>query len=311
MKISVQCPFCGTIDPENFSISDKITYAYHCKCKERCDIVIENPLFDILFEIGIYSLKNGFYRDAISTMNTALERFFEFCSKLLFLYDDGGFNILQSKHLNFNLPFESEDQQNAILKISDDNFKDKMNKIENFWKPVKSSSERQYGVFLAAYLAVFKESLDNIHDKKMTEGKKEKFVERRNRIVHQGAFSSYEEAVEFGNVVQNFIKLTLNKIEDIIDKSDFSLYLNELCSIESLDLTKNADPVKCATHRLKSYLNIFGNNETMFDDWLKFTSDPIETEVVGGVNIVPYSGYVHFKHMFTALYEIDEGSYYE
>jgi hypothetical protein len=96
----------GFIVPASCDAGHQVTYA------------IQDPPFDLLFELAALALVDGYYREAIAGAHTALERFFEFYVHVA-LHERG---------------------------VGGDHY-------ESYWKVVQNHSERQLGAFLATYLA--------------------------------------------------------------------------------------------------------------------------------------------------------------
>lgn len=128
-----------------------------CNRKHRTAIIIQETKFEILSEMGVKAIVEGSYRDAVSSFATSLERLHEFF-------------------------FEAVCRKNGISP-------------ETFgatWKPMASTSERQLGAFLAAFV------LDTREAPKLLPQKQ---VEFRNSVIHKGRFPTREETVRFGTAM--------------------------------------------------------------------------------------------------------------
>jgi len=92
---------------------------YFVKCPKGHDsyVVLQEQKFELLFAIGACALLDGYYREAVTSFTSSLERFHEFYVWAALL-------------------------QNGY-KDSD---------IEAFWKPLSRQSERQLGAYLALYM---------------------------------------------------------------------------------------------------------------------------------------------------------------
>ena len=82
--------------------------------------ILQEQKFELLFDIGAYAIVDGYYREAVSSFTSSLERFYEFVIK----------SILLDAQMSENL-------------------------IKETWNSVSSQSERQFGAFLFLYLNNF------------------------------------------------------------------------------------------------------------------------------------------------------------
>jgi len=97
-------------------------YKVICHKGHNSTVIIDNIDFEILFEYGINAIADGYFREAVSSMTSAMERYFEFFIKV----------ILRSSKITFTT-------------------------IDEIWKIISSQSERQLGAYLALYCQTFKE----------------------------------------------------------------------------------------------------------------------------------------------------------
>lgn len=96
-------------------------------------LVLQNLQHELLFESGVMALLSGFHLQAVSSIATALERFFEFAIRVFLIHTEAS-------------PAN----------------------VDTAWKMIAASSERQYGAFLLLYLATMKKSYDR-ENRKMVE----------------------------------------------------------------------------------------------------------------------------------------------
>lgn len=82
-------------------------------------VVLQEDRFQLLFQIGIHALVDGYPREAVADFTAALERFYEFYYRFFCRV--------------FNIKRDAQDQT---------------------WAHVAQQSERQLGLFLASYLAL-------------------------------------------------------------------------------------------------------------------------------------------------------------
>lgn len=97
-------------------------YPITCNKGHKGNVVLNNMKFELLFDLGINAIIDGYYRDAVSSTTSALERYFEFFIKVIW-------SVKGCK-------------EELITKI---------------WKKMSNQSERQLG----AYIALFTENFTN------------------------------------------------------------------------------------------------------------------------------------------------------
>lgn len=100
--------------------TDSGYYSFTCQNGHQNFVMLQEQDFEILFQIGANAILDGYYREAISSFTSSLERFYEFCVRVL------------------------------CLKHGVDN-----EKLEQCRKFYKNSSDRQISSFLFLYLAEF------------------------------------------------------------------------------------------------------------------------------------------------------------
>lgn len=113
--------FDGTSIPTPFEqVNNDGIYEVHCSKGHKSITIIDNINFEILFEYGLNAIVDGYYREAVSSLTSAMERYFEFFIK----------TILRTSVTEFKL-------------------------IDKVWKKVSSQSERQLGAYLMLYFQTF------------------------------------------------------------------------------------------------------------------------------------------------------------
>ncbi len=124
--IPIICPRCL---PDDFHSDNSIAalefrddgrYVVTCPNGHKSVMILQQQKFEVLFEIGGYAIIDGYYREAVSSFTSSLERFYEFVMMAILL-DKG---------------------------ISPDTFK-------QTWKLIERQSPRQLGAFIFIYLAEF------------------------------------------------------------------------------------------------------------------------------------------------------------
>jgi hypothetical protein len=114
------CPYCSPPCDELvvLDITNDDLYTIRCSKGHTHEIWLQNRKFEILFEAGAVALVKGYYMESVAAMHTSLERFHEFCVRV----------ILHKHGVDFK------------------------NIGETWKKNVKKSSERQLGAFVFLYL---------------------------------------------------------------------------------------------------------------------------------------------------------------
>jgi hypothetical protein len=100
------------------------TGIYEVKCSNghKSKTIIDNIDFEILFEYGINAIADGYYREAVSSITSSMERYFEFFIKV----------TLRASKIEFTT-------------------------IDKVWKNISSQSERQLGAYIMLYTQTFGE----------------------------------------------------------------------------------------------------------------------------------------------------------
>ncbi len=73
--------------------------------------------------------------------------------------------------------------------------------VEDGWKKISKQSERQLGAFIFLYISEFGQKPNTL---------KEKQINLRNKVIHQGYFPAKDECILYGNDVLNFIRDGIN-----------------------------------------------------------------------------------------------------
>jgi hypothetical protein len=119
MKIDVRCFKCTELN--KVELNEEFKFKYVCSsCGEEEESQLSLEKYQVLFDLGIICLKNGYYKEAVADFAAALERCFEYSIRVI---------------LNKN-------------KIDND-------RIDTLWKEIRNQSERQFGAFVALYMREF------------------------------------------------------------------------------------------------------------------------------------------------------------
>lgn len=133
------CVECGLGEEERDSyfqdveIEDNGVYKFTCMYGHERITLLQKHKFQMLFDLGIMALIDGYTREAVSSFSSAIERFYEFCIEVL----------LEKNQI---------DHQDYL----------------KTWKFVASQSERQIGAFYFLYLNEFNKAPEKIKDNWVT-----------------------------------------------------------------------------------------------------------------------------------------------
>lgn len=118
---------------EMHAINDSGRYLITCKNNHTSLTILQQEKFQILFAIGCYAINDGYYREAVSSFTSALERFYEFFIKAICI----------SKNIDYEI-------------------------IQKTWKNVSNQSERQLGAFIFLHLFVTEDKAKILDDKNVS-----------------------------------------------------------------------------------------------------------------------------------------------
>lgn len=189
MRLPISCMECFRVDghPSDVAISVELRadglYKVACPRGHVTVTAIQEQKFEVLFDLGSMALLDGYAREAVSNFAASLERFFEYYVLVVSL-----------KH---GIAYEH------FIKA---------------WNPISRLSERQFGAFLFAYLVENKRPLEPlIYDAKpqlagRSRGDTLTLSAFRNDVIHNGYIPSTEEAIEYGNLVYQFIRRLIGEL---------------------------------------------------------------------------------------------------
>ena len=134
MIVRLFCPKCAFDASKNLQsridievpvpvsqLADDGIYEVKCGKGHVSNVILDNVKFELLFEIGLNALADGYTREAVSSFTSALERFYEFYWRVAMRHMD--------------VP---------------------MIDINEAWKPLSKMSERQLGAFVSVSLLLAK-----------------------------------------------------------------------------------------------------------------------------------------------------------
>lgn len=138
MLVKLFCPVCAYEQTKTFNgnatidipvpltrISDDGKYEVRCAKGHISTVVLDNIKFELLFEMGLNAIIDGYPREAVSSFTSALERFYEFYWRVVMKHQDIG-----TKH------------------------------VDAAWKYLSKLSERQTGAYISAATLLTKEAPD-------------------------------------------------------------------------------------------------------------------------------------------------------
>lgn len=117
MKLNLFCYECGSSEPVKVDLADGGYYEAICPNGHVLKYILQQQQFEILFQMAMHAICDGYYREAVSSFASSLERFYEFYIKFI-------------------------SEKNGIPKKL----------IDEAWKPISKLSERQLGAFVFTYL---------------------------------------------------------------------------------------------------------------------------------------------------------------
>lgn len=126
MKLPITCNQCkasntnSSIYLEGVEIRDDHLYKITCPNGHESVTLLTVQRYEMLFEIGAYAVVDGYYREAISSFTSSLERYYEFFIKTILT---------------------------AQCKATAE--------VEKSWKNVSNQSERQLGGYIFTHLLAF------------------------------------------------------------------------------------------------------------------------------------------------------------
>lgn len=145
MQLHVYCPCClaelakegkqkgiDSLPPilsDVYELLNNGIYTIHCPKGHDGTVVLENLDFELLYDLGINAIADKYYREAVASSTSALERFYAFFVKTVWRFYGLQFDVIDAN-----------------------------------WKKLASQSERQYGAYVMAYSAVFGESAPVLSD---------------------------------------------------------------------------------------------------------------------------------------------------
>lgn len=127
MKLRLICPDCPagitTLDLPTVELRDDGLYTLECPSGHNNLISLQNHHFELLFDLAVKALRDGYPRETVSALTAALERYYELFVQVV-LFSEGT----------------------------------KADQLELAWKHVRNQTERQLGAYVMTYLHYFKKA---------------------------------------------------------------------------------------------------------------------------------------------------------
>ena len=92
------------------------SYDFVCEEGHRNYVVLQQSRFEVLSDVAVNAIVDGYFREAVASFTASLERFYEWYVRVVYMEAEGDSDL-----------------------------------INNVWKSVAAQSERQLGMFIATY----------------------------------------------------------------------------------------------------------------------------------------------------------------
>lgn len=127
MKLPMTCFKCMhelnfPTPPVWVEYQDSHLYEFECSNGHKSSTILQQQKLEVLFNIGMHAITDGYYREAVASFASSLERFYEFFIKVKLLHE-------------------------KVDSIA----------VTKSWKNVAQQSERQLGAFILFYTQTFNE----------------------------------------------------------------------------------------------------------------------------------------------------------
>ncbi len=203
MKIMSSCPVClqeGIANGDVLTIIGSLSeaelrndgkYDVTCSRGHKSITLLQQHKFEILYEMGANAILDGYYVEAVAAFKASLERFYEF--------------FIRVSLFERNIPQDV---------------------IEDSWKYVRKSSERQLGGFVFLYAQRFGKKPALLADK---------WDSFRNDVIHSGLIPSKDKTIEFGQAVLDVIRPLIKETNDAFKKIIWDVVVNNLDAQKGTD----------------------------------------------------------------------------
>lgn len=174
LRIEISCHKCteqiaagesGTVYSLVCSVRDDGVYELKCPEGHCTTTVLRTPKHEVLYLVGANALLDGYFRDALASFASSLERYFEFALRV----------VMGKKQIN-------------------------QDPLQATWKMMSMQSERQFGAFIAVWLMETGKPYTKLSQNKITEQ-----ANLRNKVIHQGKIPTLDECLNYGQYVIDVI----------------------------------------------------------------------------------------------------------
>lgn len=186
-------------------LTDDGLLASTCSAGHSTFTALQEQKHELLFDLAVMAMIDGYPREAVTGYAAALERFYEFATR-----------VIATKQ-----------------GISQDAF-------DTTYKSLSKLSERQLGGFMVAYLLESKSAPQSILNSKPIRPEGQSWQQRtwtefRNNVVHNGYLPSSQESIAYGSLVyDHIIQLT----QWLISRCPDALQSVSLTKLDSLHKSK-------------------------------------------------------------------------
>ncbi|MFC6458599.1 hypothetical protein [Paenibacillus vulneris] len=196
MKIKIPCVKCvadGSIERESqellyeYELTDERVYSLNCNEGHETVVIFDTHVYELLFDMGLYALADGYSREAVANFAAAIERFHEF-----------SINVFIAKSLSSYLYLDE---------------------FPKAWKGISSQSERQLGAYVMLYLAVFKRSPELMPQKNIEFRNN---VIHKGKFPTVGEAMKYAEST-FNYIKQKLVEMKKELDDEVLYVHDHSL----------------------------------------------------------------------------------------
>lgn len=204
MKITLPCLICVGAKCSDLikshcrlDVADNGIYMMNCGNSHSSIIILQTVKFQLLFQVAINAIFDGYYRESVLSFQGSIERFYEFYIRVL-------------AHSN---------------KIDEE-------QLQLYWKEVRLS-EREFGAFATVYLLQNKKSVPVFARKKVGLTNLN-ITELRNAVVHRGFIPNRATAIAFGDAVLDYLKFLIEELKVSHSQAMVEIVAENSANIERL-----------------------------------------------------------------------------
>jgi hypothetical protein len=182
-----------------FPFNEENIYEFTCSKGHQNDVVCSNSKVDILLEIAMNAIADGYNKEAVSSFGAALERFREYMIKAICFDMEQNDQVIKARKL----------KEKPVVHLS--------KAFEETWNEGCKLSERQLGgYYIAYYLAVGKRP-PSLEKKKWKKDKNQ--INFRNEVIHNGFIPTLEETIQYGKDVTDCILTAMQELKPKFEQS--------------------------------------------------------------------------------------------